>query len=47
MMSVSPELDDEAISKWLEAVSPCRLENRENATLYKHLVSLRECYPQR
>jgi hypothetical protein len=47
MMSVSPELDDEAISRWLEAVSPCRLENRKNATLYIHLVSLRERYPQR
>jgi hypothetical protein len=38
MMSVSPELDNEAVSRWLEAVSLSRLDNRKNVTFYIHLV---------
>jgi hypothetical protein len=47
MMSVNPELDDEVVLKWLEAVSSYRLDNRKNTTLHLHLVSPGERYPQR
>lgn len=45
-MSVGPDLDDDAVLKWLEAVRLFLLANRSTTNLQRYLVPPSERYSQ-